>query len=256
MMVSRGMRRVARALLGVSVLMPAAWAQESAPIDELGQTLRELRRLRADYYVDKRATEASIEQARADVAKLESDVADIEGELRRGEESASSIRQEIGVLQKEKADLQSRAVGLSDIVGKFAARARDHIRAGIPYRIEGRLASADAFADADSASEALALMWAFFEEEMRIARTGEVYTDEVPVPSGRKHARVVRVGKLVLAFVSEDGLDIGVWVEGTGWTPARSEQEAESVRAAIEILERRRVPEHVVLPVSVRGGSQ
>ena len=67
--------------------------------------------------------------------------------------------------------------------------------------------------------DATAQMWAFFEEEMRIARTGEVYTEEVPVPSGRKHARVVRVGKMMLGFVSEDGVDVGVWVGGTGWTP-------------------------------------
>ena len=95
--------------------------------------------------------------------------------------------------------------------------------------------------------------WAFLQEELRIARSGEAYTSQVPLDGGRiKPARLFRVGHLVQGFVTEDGLESGLETPA-GWERAVDPETDRVVRAAIDILDRRRAPALLRVPIRPRS---
>ena len=74
--------------------------------------------------------------------------------------------------------------------------------------------------------------------------------DELSVEAIRrlKPARIFRVGHLLQGYVTEDGLESGYEAAGA-WKAAGSPARDQAARDAIEILDRRRAPALLKLPV-------
>ena len=98
-------------------------------------------------------------------------------------------------------------------------------------------------------SDQLGRFWSFLQEELRVARSGETYSAEVPIGGGKaKPARIFRVGHLALGYVTEDGEQSGLW-DGAQWVAARSPEEEHALRDAVETLDRRRAPTLLPIPL-------
>ncbi|HXG63088.1 MAG TPA: DUF3450 family protein [Planctomycetota bacterium] len=219
---------------------------------ELEKIVRALREERAAYYERRRARAARLEEARSAEKKLSAEIA----EFRRREEEidreSAGIRAEVEHLSREAEAVERARRTLEPGLERLRVRALSHVEAGLPYRREDRAARLRPAAPGEGVSALLGRLAAHVEEEIRVARTGETWTAEVPVGEGRlRHARIFRVGHHAAGFVTEDGREAGLWLPAQGWTRDLSPEEREAVRRAVEILDRREAPGLVLLPVAV-----
>jgi hypothetical protein len=242
-------------LIGLFVFAPAVPQDDPPKLQDLNEVLRELRELRAGYYRRKRARQAKIDATRAEIASLRKELAGLGEETDKIDKDLAAARAEVRDLESRKSDHGIRLTKIRSSIPPFVEAARKHIREGPPCRIDSRLKALAAIGPDGRIAESLGGLWVAFQDEVRMARSGETYTDEVKLPDGRrKHARMLRVGKHVLAFVTEDGLETGLWIRGEGWVTDPARIRPDAIRAAIEILDRRRAPEWVPLPVPIGGG--
>ena len=233
--------------------------------DELWNLVGQLRQVRADYYQERQGRIKRIEELGENVRKLESELAELrrrDGEL---DENLLVVRTDIGELAQQKRKTAAASEELRGKLGDLAGRIGGDIERGIPCRQEerlGRLAvlgvdletGSDSESDAEqNFSEQLGMFWSFFQEEMRLAGGGETYTDEIFLgPEQKSHVRLFRLGHQVMGYLTEDGGQSGLWQagqDGGQWRHGLSGAGDENVRLAIEILDRRLVPQRVSLPV-------
>jgi len=227
-------------------------AQEEGKLaEELQGLVRQLREERAAHYGRHRTRGEQLEAARSPVRRLELEVAELRARETEADRNLAEAKADLEKLQREGAADALRSQLLPEL-DKSIREGRDFISKGIPYRLGDRSERLGA-PENGSLQEKLARYWSFLQEEARIARSGEALSAEIPLSSGRaKPARVFRVGHLVMGFVTEDGLDVGLW-NGKEWVSAASGDEEKAIRQAVEILDRRRTPELLSLPVLRRG---
>lgn len=228
------------------LLLLATSAQEEKLFDELQEALRMLRSERAEAYSRRRARAAEIEAARAPLRRLEGEIAELkarEAETGKGLEEA---RTELDQLRKAAAAEAETAALLAPELESSFAWFRAFVEKGIPYRRDDRLLR---LGGPGSPPDRVGRAWSFAQEELRIARSGEAWSAEVALPGGRaKPARLFRTGHLLLGYVTEDGLESGLWYGGA-WTP----DENPAIRQAVEMLDRRRPPGLLLFPVERRA---
>ncbi len=220
--------------------------------------LRELREVRESYYEYREEAARRLDAARSTVSVLERKVEDLLEEERKLDSHIHSMRKEISALEKERRLLVSRRERVRKEIGKFVETMKGMILCGIPYNQGERVGLLDAVGDRGvPLSDAVRMIWSFFREELHFARSSETYTDVVDLPDGRrKHARILRVGKVFLGFVTEDGEDVGIWIKGRGWVTDLLPGEKEGIRRGVEVLDRKRAPEWVLLPVPLRNAGK
>lgn len=136
---------------------------------------------------------------------------------------------------------------LRDEAVPIAHRIRRDIASGVPYQRDERLAKADTIVKRLTSEkrtdqvEALADLWTLLSAELRLGQSTELYNEPVDLGGDRRvNAYLVRVGRVLLAFASEDGDEVGVYA-GERWKLDLSPAERASIIRSTEIL-RRRVP--------------
>jgi hypothetical protein len=228
-------------------------AQEEAKLaEDLQGLVRKLREARAGFYQRHRTRLEQLEAARSPVRRLEIELGDLRAQDTRLDRSLAEARVSLEKLRQEEASDRRRAE-LGPELEKSIREGREFIDRGIPYRVSDRSGRLGAPGDG-SLSDRLGRYWSFLQEEVRVARSGEALSMEVPLSGGRaKPSRVFRVGHLVMGFVTEDGLEAGLW-NGSQWVPPSDPLEEKTIREAIDILDRRRTPTLLTLPVLRRGG--
>lgn len=217
---------------------------------ELETVLSRLREVRAASYARQRTRADEIERARLPLRYLEGEIATLKAQASEVDRELEAVRSETARLEaEEKASAAARAA-LEAALAPAVENARARADAAWPYRREDRAARlAPALDPARPISDRFAGYWAHILEELRIARSGETFNADVSVDANRvKPARLFRVGHLVLGFLTEDGLHSGLWKDGR-WELSQDDEQKERIRAAIEILDRRRGPELLPLPI-------
>ena len=229
------------------LLAPPLGAQEDAKLaDELREAVRALREERAAAYARRRTRAAEIEAARAPIRRLDSDVAELKLKEEEADKGLLDVQSELAQLKAAAAAEKAVGQALAPELDATAAFLKDFVRQGLPYRQNDRLAR---LGDGGTPAERVSRAWAFAQEELRIARSGESYTADVALSGNRvKPARLFRTGHLLLGYVTEDGAESGLWKKG-GWTP----DENPSIRQAVEMLDRRRPPGLLLFPVERRA---
>jgi len=245
---------------------PNASDAETPQTERLSQDLedliRQLRELRSDYYLKKTKDDAEAEKARRNREILQGDAEELrkqEGDL---DEQIQRYKSELDDLRNQ---LVLRAV-LRDVLRRqvepFHSSQRAAIESGIPYRLQERLGRLETACrdsnDANSVSVGgqLGRFWSYAQEELRLGRSSETYTGRVTSGDGASpQARYFRVGQLVLGYVTEDGLQTGMWSSlpvGRGWSLISDAKQAGQVRDAVEILDRRQGPKLLRLPIAIQ----
>jgi hypothetical protein len=100
-------------------------------------------------------------------------------------------------------------------------------------------------------------VWNYAQEEFRLSRSPETYTDRAPAKDGSTpYARYFRVGQLILGYVTEDGRQTAIWsslLDNKGWQVITDQKQSSQIRSAVEILDRRQAPKLVILPITLRN---
>ncbi len=231
-----------------------ASADARALSDELASVLTRLREARAAYYQRQHARAVEIKAAREPVRRLQSEVAELVARQEDADKELAGVSAEIATLQRDQETLAACEAQLLPAVEKAVAGATRFVASGFDYRRQERLArlGADMPPTADLA-ERVTRYWAFLQEELRIARSGETYTAQIPLEGGRaKPARVFRVGHIVQGFVTEDAAEAGLETRA-GWQRADSPETEQVVRDAVDMLDRRRAPALLPVPIVRRN---
>lgn len=249
----------------LAVAVGGAPAQPPGDADErsavLQQLVRELRQERLAYYEQKARDEADIKQAQEDARLLQAQINALRSQQADLDQQTVSLQAETQSLteQLQRRDALDRMV-TEEITALVPAQAQA-IEKGIPYKQSERLARLQAcISDPNestvSAAGRLSQLWTYVQQELRMARSSETYTDRAPQPDGSvPYARYLRVGQRILAYSTEDGRTTAVWLrgpQGDHWQALPDAQEEEVTRA-IEILDGRRAPTLVTLPVTVQA---
>jgi hypothetical protein len=236
------------ALLALCGLAP----QDPAPPDELADALRQLRELREGHYRRQRERSAAVEAARRPLRQLETETADLKAREGQVAKDLAEVRADLEKLRARREELDGLEQALKGSLDGAVREGRAFVEAGPPFKREERLARAAAASSGSSAGESLSRHWAFLQDELRLARSGEAWTAEVPLPGGRrKPARCFRVGHLAAGYVTEDGAEAGRW-DGRAWVPAATPEEAKALRAAVDTLDRLQAPALIPLKVPSR----
>lgn len=100
---------------------------------------------------------------------------------------------------------------------------RRSVRAGLPFRVDERLAALDALAAQVEGgdllpSRAIGRLWAFAEDELRLTRENVLDRQVVALPQGDVLADVARLGMTALFFRAPDGTRGHAARGADGWT--------------------------------------
>lgn len=246
---TRGAVCAVAVLLSMTAFADGPTDDPAALAKELETVLARLREVRSAAYARERARADEIERAKLPVKHLEKELTALTARKADTERELAEVRAEVAGLHAEEKSCAAAEASLKAALDPAVANAAARVEKGVPYRREDRSARLAAAKDpARTTSDRLASYWTHLLEELRIARSGEAYNAEVEVDPNRvKPARLFRVGHLVLGFLTEDGLESGLW-RGGRWATCKKEEQ-ERVRAAIDMLDRRRGPELLPLPV-------
>lgn len=235
------------ALTGVAAAPAEA---PSGVAEELEQVLAELRELRRGHYADRRTLEAEIDTVRVSITRLEAEVGTLDEQRTEVEAEQTAAKSAVAELSTKLEAARATRAAILDACGRFAGEERGPVESGLPVRLSRRVGRLDVVRDATTGAEAFGGAWSYFQEELRLARSGEMLADRAKLPDGReKDARMVRVGHHFLGLVTEDGGDVALWVPGEGWVTDPARVHPEAVRTAVDIFDRRRVPSLVRLPL-------
>lgn len=229
----------------------------------LEDLIRQLRQVRSDYYLRKARDEAELDRARQNARILQSDLDDLLKQETDLDEQIQQHLSESSGLEKqlvEKSEIQ-QAIRLQ--IQPFCSAQKTAIEDGPPYKRQERIARLQTAcedgndANAVSAADKLGRVWSYAEDELRLGRSSETYSgrirmDDVTSP----HVRYFRVGQLILGYVTEDGKEAGMWsaLSGQkGWLYISDRKQGNQVRDAVEILDRRKGPSLLTLPVAIQS---
>jgi hypothetical protein len=253
-------------ILYLAVSLTGAQAQSlPSPATErtalLQQLLQELRQEREAYYQQKARDEGDIKQAQGNTRVLQAQVDAVRSQQ-------ADLDQQLVTLQTETQSLTEQLQRRDDLdrivtehITPLVPAQQQAIDRGIPYKRPERLTRlqvcmGDPNEPTVSGVDRLTRLWSYVQEELRLARSSETYTDRVLQPDGSiPYARYLRVGQRILAYMTEDGGQTAVWLRGPGGTHWQSVPDAQQqqVHTAIEILDGRRAPALVTLPVTVQA---
>jgi len=238
--------------------------EESVLSEELRVVLGKLREERAAYYERQRNRAGQIEEAHSNSQKLEKQLTELREREEDIDRELAKLKNDVEQLRQEEQANVSAQLQLTDKIDKWIFNAAKMVEQGIPYRKEERLKRLTGSVENENSrqtpylSDKLGGCWSFFQEEMRIAGSGESFTGQVSVGDDRlRHARLCRVGHQILGYLTEDGSETGIWLpgqDGLCWRHSSSGPEAEAIRAAVEILDHRERPRLISVPVEITSG--
>lgn len=240
---------------------------ESPQLQKLSETLesliRQLRELRSNHYLQKAQDDAQIQKVRRNSEILQSDLDDLRQQDADLGQQIQRYKSEVEGLKKQLVLRSTLQTVVRRQIKPFRSSQRAAIESGAPYKQQDRIARLEAAcedsndANAISVADQLDRVWSYAQEELRLARSSETYTARIPSEDGASpYARYFRVGQLILGYVTEDGRQTGMWLalpDKKGWLSIFEPKQANQVRDAVEILDRRQGPKLVTLPVAIQS---
>jgi hypothetical protein len=237
-------------------------SSEAKLMDELHTVVRMLREERMAYYEKHRQMESKIQQKRTDLTALENKVIQLRLSEEQVDQDLQRIEQDIRQLELELQSKNADQEQLQKAMDDWVVQGCKAVDEGVPFRQKERserlvLIELDNAERASGAvADTLGRIWNFFQEEMRLARSGETITEKIEIGRNRlKYAQLFRVGHQILGYLTEDGRETGLWLEQNGpkqWQHTLAEEDAKAALTAVEILDRRRQPKLISLPISIR----
>lgn len=219
-----------RTSLLVALLLAPALAGATDPTDtraaELAKLRREVETLSAEVTAKK-------EDVRTRVAAIEAQSLEVEVQIRREELRLAQLDGEADARRAELAVHTGQSAALVPPLVTSIATIRATVERGLPFRTTERLAELDRLQEQLEdgllpPEQAAARLWAFTEDELRLARENGLDRQVVPLPipgaggpapaSGEVLADVARLGMVALYFRTDGGVVGAAVRQGDTWT--------------------------------------
>ncbi len=231
--------------------------------EQLEDLIRRLRQERSAYYVEKSRLEAQTEKARENRKILQAELDDLRKQHEESDQQLRKYEAEVGNLKEQLVLKESIENILDDRIRPFIANQKAGIENGIPYKRQERIARLEAAVgdanapDAVSLSDKLGHIWNYAREELRLARSSETYTARAKIEDGSSpYPRFFRSGQKILGYITEDGRQAAIWsslLDDKRWMAVTDTKQSAQIRDAVEILDRRRGPRLVTLPIALES---
>lgn len=205
-------------LLLACTVVPIARAGSPADsrADELAKLRREVETLSTEL------TEAK-EDVRSRLRAIDAQKLEIDVQIRREELRLAQVTGEADARKAELAAFATRGTDVSPQVLAAIVSMRASVAESLPFHLPERLAELDTLASqltggSITPAAAAARLWAFTEDELRLARENGLDRQVVQVDGAEVLADVARLGMVSLYFRSEGGTVGMVAHNGTRWT--------------------------------------
>lgn len=209
--------------------------------DDVTDLGRRLAQLRGE--VETLSSSLSREEAehRDQMRSLARQKAELEAELKREQMRLQRIQQEMGQRRAALAERKSESDKLQPVFDSTVSALREHVRTELPFRSAERLAEIDKVVEQRragllSTERALARLWSFVEDEVRLTRESSLHRQTLSIDGTEQLVDVVRIGMVMLFFKTGDGRVGHVVREGSGWT-ARTLQDAEDRKRVLHLFD-------------------
>ena len=186
--------------------------------EHLQDLIQQLRQQRTDYYVQKAKHDAQMQKAHQNCTILKDEVDDLRRQEAELDEQLQKYRSEVEEIEKDLILKTSLQNVVKQQIQPFISSQRKTIENGIPYKQQERITRLEAACNDCNApnlvsmADQLGHIWNYAQEELRLARSPETYTERALTGEGYfPYARYFRVGQLILGYVTEDGQQTAIW---------------------------------------------
>jgi hypothetical protein len=202
--------------LGLTFGIPAL-AQEVADT-----RAAELAKLRREVETMSQELTLANEDLRSQLKAIEAQKVEIEVQIRREELRLAQIDGEAASRKAELEQFNTRGASLIPAVRDSIAKIRGAVESGLPFHRTERLQELDGIESqleqgAITPEAATARLWAFTEDELRLARENGLDRQVVTVDGAEVLADVARLGMVALYFRTDGGV-VGTAVRGSDGT--------------------------------------
>ena len=223
-------------MFALCLLIPLARAGVDSRAEELARLRREVETLSTELAEAK-------DDTRSRLRAIEAQASEIDVQIRREELRLAQIEGEAEARRAEVARHGEQSVYLLPVVQQSISRVRSVLAAGIPYHLPERLAELDGLssqlAQGDLGPESAASrLWAFVEDELRLARESGLDRQVVTVGGAEMLADVARLGMVALYFRTERG-EVGAVKrvgEDWAWTPVTIREDVRALETLFDKL--------------------
>lgn len=224
------------------LLAPIALAQEDAGLESRAERLAELRAEVAELGDELAARR---DEADARLRALQAQEVDLEVQVGREELRLQQLGDLITAKREaavEDADLET---AVKPIVLDGITAATELVKQGLPYRTDERLAALDELQRGVEGGElvpsrALGRLWAFIEDERRLARENALDRQTLSLGGREVLAEVARLGTVAMFYRTPDG-EIGFAersAAGWTWVPVTDRARIEQVTLLFDSLQK------------------
>lgn len=189
----------------VLCLLLASTAQAQA-LDALAESLI---RLRGEVEQLNAELDLSREETRQQLSALAAQRAELEATLQRQDLSRRELEAKLAEARERAAAAGVDGARLAPVLLEAVAELRAQIEAGLPFKIDERLAELDEFraqleAGALLPHRAANRLWAFYEDELRLTRENALHSQTIEVGGQRLLVDVAKLGTVMLFFRTQD----------------------------------------------------
>ena len=197
------------------------------------------------------------EEQRTALSGLAAQKAELAAGVERQQLAARELRDKLAAQREQAASVGIAGESLLPILHAALAGLVQHVRTGLPFKREERLAELETFGTqlgngSLPPQRAVNRLWAFFEDEFRLTRDNSLHSQTIELAGERVLAEVAKVGTVALYFRTREGVAGQAVAEGGAWRFAAFEDPADSARveALFESLRRQIRQGFFELPVA------
>ncbi len=199
-----------RSLLWVLTLTAACFSPSASAQESLETLARELVAMRGEVEQLQSRLDELQQAQRARRLALAGQRAELEGKLRQARLQEKQLRRSLEEQREAIRRAQSEDQALAPLLHRLIERQRQRVQSGLPFKTQERLALLDEIQTelehgVISAAQAATRLWAFIEDEARLARESGLYRQPVDIGGEIVLAEVARLGLIALFYRSPEG---------------------------------------------------
>ena len=165
--------------------------------------------LRADIEALYTQVDDNKERYKAQMKTLDLQVADLELQISRKKTDIRLANLDLDKIKAEIADASGQNVELKPLLENAFDALEESIKKGFPFKTEERLADLgkirdDLDANLISQERALALLWASYEDNIRLTKEIGLFKQNILLEGKKVQATIAKIGTVMLYFVTPD----------------------------------------------------
>ncbi|UCD83750.1 MAG: DUF3450 family protein [Deltaproteobacteria bacterium] len=228
--------------------------------EEIESTRRLLEAERADHQREKEEESLVKERLGQEIKEMKERQKELKQLKKELEDQISQLSRECEMLINKKDSLDEELIDLRKVLVDFTRSFRTQIEKGFPYNKEIRSADLlilekDLEGERVENLEGINRLWDLIEHEISLGSESEVYPGDLPQEEiGVRGVRYLRLGMVSLAYVSEDGKEVGLLIKKDGdyiWMKDLNKDLKDSIKETQHILEGRSAFRLVYFPIDL-----